>query len=110
MGRTIKAGESIFIPFINGESVANSQCEPRFYKSVEQLKKKYPGYDRERPEIVEYAPVVRCINCKHFISNDEVTQCGRCKCIDRDTFEDDGEVFEAVCYGEFCSHGERRTE
>ena len=82
MGRTIKAGESIFIPFINGESVANSQCEPRFYKSVEQLKKKYPGYERERPEIVEYAPAVHgkwifnddwwefiCTNCHKAIDS-----------------------------------------
>lgn len=59
MARGIKRGESIYIPFLNGEAVLDSQNRPRTYKSVEQFKKCYPRHRTEKPELVEYAPVVR---------------------------------------------------
>lgn len=58
MARWIRRGESIYIPFLNGDAVLDSQNRPRTYKSVEQFKKCYPGFRLEKPDLVEYAPVV----------------------------------------------------
>ena len=58
MARAIKQGQSIYIPFVKGESVFDSQNRPRMYKSVEQFQKSYPSFRLENPELVEYAPVV----------------------------------------------------
>ena len=57
MATEIKYGESIYIPFVDGRSVQDSQLRPRMYKSVEQLEKKYPGFRLRKPSVVEYAPV-----------------------------------------------------
>lgn len=56
--RIIKEGQSVYIPFVNGESVLDSQNRPRMYKSIEQFKKSYPGFRIKNPKLVEYAPVV----------------------------------------------------
>ena len=58
MARAIKEGQSIYIPFVDGESVFDSQNRPRIYKSVEQFKRKYPAFRIKKPKLVEYAPVV----------------------------------------------------
>lgn len=58
MARNIKRGESIYIPFLDGEAVLDSQNRPRTYKSVEQFKKCYPAFRLEKPELVEYAPAI----------------------------------------------------
>lgn len=58
MARAIKQGQSIYIPFVNGESVFDSQNRPRMYKSVEQFQKSYPSFRLEKPDLVEYSPVV----------------------------------------------------
>lgn len=58
MARAIKEGQSIYIPFLDGESVFDSQNRPRMYKTVEQFKKSYPGFRLEAPKLVEYAPVM----------------------------------------------------
>ena len=58
MAQSIKQGQSIYIPFVNGESVFDSQNRPRMYKSVNQFQKSYPAFRLENPELVEYAPVV----------------------------------------------------
>lgn len=58
MARTIKEGQSLYIPFVDGESVPDAHNCPRIYKTVEQFKKSYPGIRRETPKLVEYAPVV----------------------------------------------------
>lgn len=58
MARAIKQGQSIYLPFINGESVFDSQNRPRMYKTVEQFKKSYPAFRLQKPVLVEYAPVV----------------------------------------------------
>ena len=62
MPNTIKKGESLFIPFKNGETIRDSQNMPRMYKTKAQ-------YDRYSycfgdAEMVEYAEVVRCRNCR----------------------------------------------
>lgn len=44
MASKIKKGESIYIPFIDGESVLNSQNSPRMYKTVERFKKVILGF------------------------------------------------------------------
>lgn len=77
MASKIKKGESIYIPFIDGESVLDSQNRPRMYKSVEQFKKSYPGYREGAPnELVEYAPVVR----GRWIDYSEPNEDGNCQC------------------------------
>lgn len=58
MARAIKEGQSIYIPFVDGESVLDSQNKPRMYKSVEQFERSYPRFRLEVPELVEYVPVV----------------------------------------------------
>ena len=57
MAGKINEGEKLYIPFIDGESVLDSQLRPRIYKSVEQFDKKYPYSDVEKVKLVEYAPV-----------------------------------------------------
>ena len=62
MGQYIEKGDSIFIPFKNGESLTDSQLRPRIYKTLATFKAvcRY-----EADEIAEYAEVVRCKDCKY---------------------------------------------
>ena len=57
MANSIKRGESLFIPFKNGESIYDSQLKPRMYKTKEQYDKFV--YRFQDAEMVEYAEVVR---------------------------------------------------
>jgi len=52
----IKQGESLFIPFRNGEGVPDAHCKARTYKSVDACRKALKR-DFDKAEIVEYAPV-----------------------------------------------------
>ena len=61
MANTIKKGESLFIPFKDGESIYDSQLKPRMYKTKEQYDKF--SYRFGDAEMVEYAEVVRCKDC-----------------------------------------------
>ena len=56
MANTIKKGESLFIPFKNGESIYDSQLKPRMYKTKEQYDRF--SYHFKDAEMVEYAEVV----------------------------------------------------
>lgn len=56
MGSSIKQGQSIFIPFVNGESVPDSQNRPRMYKTVEQYEKNSRVFHDEIPILIEYVP------------------------------------------------------
>lgn len=78
MARAIKQGQSIYIPFINGESVFDSQNRPRMYKSVEQFKKSYPVFRLEKPELVEYAPVVHSVWIKKTVRGSTELYCKHC--------------------------------
>ena len=68
MASLINSGESLFVPFRNGHSISDSQLKPRMYKSKEAFQKNFPGYytGTEGVELVEYAPVVRCKDCKWY--------------------------------------------
>lgn len=57
MGSSIKQGQSIFIPFVNGESFPDSQNRPRMYKTVEQFEKNSSVFHGEIPILIEYVPV-----------------------------------------------------
>ena len=59
MASCIKRGESLFIPFRNGQSIMDSQLKPRMYKSMQNFAKAFPthNYGTENIEVVEYAEV-----------------------------------------------------
>ena len=59
MARILKYGESIYIPFLDGESVLDSQNRPRMYKSKEKFDESYPWHREKSPVLVEYAPVAQ---------------------------------------------------
>lgn len=103
MASVIKEGESVYIPFADGQSVLDSQLRPRMYKSIEQLEKKYPAFRLAKPDIVEYAPVVRCKNCKWFAENNKGQWVG-CQMFNAiKTVPEDAPGPE-----DFCSFGERK--
>ena len=60
MASFIKKGESIFIPFRNGQSISDSQLKPRMYKTEKAFVKSFPGYylGTEGVKLVEYAEVI----------------------------------------------------
>ena len=65
MASYIKKGETILIPFRNGQSITDSQLKPRIYKTREAFEKHFPGHylGKNGVELVEYAEVVRCKDC-----------------------------------------------
>ena len=94
MASYIKRGESLFIPFKNGESIYDSQLKPRMYKTKD-LYDRF-SYHFAGAEMVEYAEVVRCKDCKHYFHyGDGVYGCRTFGMMKTKT---DG----------FCSYGERR--
>ena len=93
MANVIKRGESILIPFYNGESVRDSQLKPRIYRSKEQYERF--SYMSRGAELVEYAEVVRCKDCKECFTRANGTN--YCRRTGRYAATDD-----------FCSYGERR--
>lgn len=100
MASKIREGQSIYIPFLNGESVQDSQLRPRMYGSEKQFKAKYPGFRVEKPRLVEYAPVVRCKDCKN--NPDLKTRTKNmlwCRKWQKEVRKTD-----------FCSYGERKEE
>ena len=73
MANTIKKGESLFIPFKNGESIYDSQLKPRMYKTKEQYDRF--SYHFKDAEMVEYAEVVHSLWC--WITED-IYGCNNC--------------------------------
>lgn len=51
----LKKGQHLFIPFVNGESITDSQGRPYFYKTMRNLLKFHQNIKPEN--ILEYAPV-----------------------------------------------------
>ena len=99
MANVIKRGESILIPFYNGESVRDSQLKPRIYRTKEQYERF--SYMSRGAELVEYAEVVRCCDCvfnKVILDN---VGAGHCHCKKRYGLPE-------VDPTDFCSSGERR--
>ena len=99
MASHIKRGESILIPFRNGQSITDSQLKPRMYKTMQAFEKSFPGHylGTDGVELAEYAEVVRCKDCKHYgrIKGLIGLRCG---------FHDN----LLMCKDDFCSYGERR--
>lgn len=71
---------------------------------MEQFQKSYPAFRLEKPDLVDYAPVVRCKDCIHL------THGGKTK---------DGTLYFPQCIystiiplksDDFCSYGKRRLE
>ena len=108
MANTIKKGESLFIPFKNGESIYDSQLKPRMYKTKEQYDRF--SYRFDDAEMVEYAEVVRCKDCKH---RGEEFECPM-YFVKEIEWDDDGYTeYDYVPYDHtlddgFCDRGERR--
>lgn len=73
MARYIEQGKSIFIPFKNGLSIMDSQLHLRMYKSEEMFKRYFPK-NTDYDELCEYAPVIRCKNCRYY--NEDGEYCG----------------------------------
>lgn len=67
MASCIKRGDSFFIPFRNGQSILDSQCRPRMYKSLQNFSKSYPSHylGTQNIEMAEYVEVVHCKDCKY---------------------------------------------
>lgn len=99
MASHIKRGESILIPFRNGQSISDSQLKPRMYKTMQAFEKSYPGHylGTSGVELAEYAEVVRCKDCKKWEYDENFS--GWCTEWRRRTLGD-----------HFCSYGERRNE
>lgn len=59
MATYIERGDSLFIPFRNGQSISDSQCKPRMYKSLQNFEKSFPKHNlgNKNIEVVEYAEV-----------------------------------------------------
>ena len=59
MASFIKRGESIFIPFRDGQSISDSQMRPRMYKTIKTFEKSFPVHylKKDGIELVEYAEV-----------------------------------------------------
>ena len=100
MASHIKKGESIYIPFRNGQSISDSQLKPRMYKTMQAFEKSFPGHylGNVGVELAEYAEVVRCKDCKHFGGH------GACHCHAAD--ENGTPIF--VRENDFCSYGGRK--
>ena len=90
MASGFKEGESIYIAFSNGKTALDSQNKPRMYKTRKQFELKFPSFCMGHAKLVEYAPVVRCKDCKHYIGN---------KCADN------GYKWNP---DDFCNYGERK--
>ena len=106
MASHIKKGESLLIPFRNGQSISDSQLKPRMYKTMQAFEKAFPKHylGTDGVEIAEYAEVVRCKDCKHYHQyhvgkTNELCEWGKCQLISMDVdMPENG----------FCSYGERR--
>ena len=102
MASHIKKGESLLIPFRNGQSISDSQLKPRMYKTMQAFEKAFPKHylGTDGVELVEYAEVVRCKDCKHW------------RWSENNLFgEDYGTCVECLMDTEkehFCSYGERK--
>lgn len=109
MASEINRGESLLIPFRNGKSIYDSQCKPRMYKTRKGFEKHFPDHylGKDGVELVEYAEVVRCGNCKYYVEN----HYGDIVCQHP---EQDGDWLDSAWLNtnpdDFCSYGERKPE
>lgn len=80
MAGKIKEGQSVYIPFVDGESALDSHFSTRVYSSPSQFRKNYR--DGDNPTLVEYAPVVHgrweFHILKGMFANDPRCMCSEC--------------------------------
>ena len=100
MAQFLNKGDHIFIPFCNnGKNMIGDYGSLCVYKSLKTAMR-YRGKDAD--EIVEYAPIVRCGNCKHFVPEENVGDDDwEGKCLYNDIYVDTSD---------FCSRGEARRD
>lgn len=96
----LKKDSHLFIPFDeNGKNIVGSYGSPYIYQSKKTAMK---CVGRDAYELVEYAPIVKCGECKNFVVNG----------IDDNDFLDGTCLYNNGCdvnIDDFCSRGERRT-
>ena len=103
MARYIEQGKSIFIPFHKGVSITDSQLHLRMYKTEEMFERHFPPHT-EYDVLCEYAPVVRCKDCKCAYINSFSAASGVAVC---KKWSNEAETV-IVQHDDFCSYGERR--
>lgn len=97
MVQFINKGDHIFIPF-HEDGMSVGWRGPYVYKSLKTCTK---NYGKDADEVVEYAPIIHCVDCKHFVPEEiEDENDWEGKCLYNDCYVDTGD---------FCSRGERRT-
>ena len=101
MANHIKKGDSILIPFKNGQSIYDSQNRPRMYKTQKAFERAFPKHliDIVGVELAEYVEVVRCKDCKEYIPWNDGRICARI-----------GSYFGNTKPNDFCSRGERKMD
>ena len=98
MAQFLNKGDHIFIPF-HKDGMSVGYKGPYIYKSMQTAMK---NYGKDADEVVEYAPIVRCGKCRHFVPEeieDENNWGG--KCLYNDNYVDTDD---------FCSRGEARRD
>lgn len=93
MAHRFEKGKNVYFLFRNGFTVQDSQLKPRYYLNRKKAEEYLPYGD----EIVEYAPVVRCKDCKHRA---DATEKGNYLC--------NRKMLGLVRPDDFCSFGERK--
>lgn len=93
-----KKNAHLFIPFDeSGKNIVGGYGQPYIYQSMKTALK-YNG--RDAYKIVEYAPIIKCMNCRHFVPNEDAN------CYD-------GFCLYNECYKNsesYCSSGEERED
>ena len=101
MAQFLNKGDHIFIPYHeNGKNMIGNYGSARIYLSIETAMK-YVG--KRAHEIVEYAPIVTCGECRNFVPNEA----------DESEFWDGTCLYNNGCYvdtDDFCSRGEKRSD
>lgn len=99
MAKYIKRGDSIIIPFRNGLSIGDSQRKPRIYSTREAFERHFQAHylGTDGVELVEFAEVVRCRDCKYSYCNKYCTN---------EQWKTDGSAV-TIEPDDYCSYGER---
>ena len=67
----MKQGQSIFIPFKDGESIYDSQNKARMYMSEEKFSASFPGWRFGEVDLVEYVPKPRWIRVEERLPEND---------------------------------------
>ena len=65
----LKKNTHLFIPFDeNGKNLVGGYGQPYIYQSMNTAIR-FNG--RDAYEVVEYAPIIKCKNCRHFVPSED---------------------------------------